>query len=180
MQLGAEPDTTGFAEGILAIDVNLDGSPDLVITPATYPALPALPVQFLLNDGSGILTPGQFDGPAPMQRFVPSIVAGHFLSASKRPGFFLPDTGSADGSGAQSGLILPSGADRLRDASDWLPRETVRTTGAAAADVDGDGIDDLAVFHDGVELLRNDGNGRFRSGPDCLLGCRPLYAAGPL
>ncbi len=168
VQLGAEPDTTGFAEGILPVDLNLDGSPDLVITPATWPILPALPVQFLLNDGSGILTPGQFDGPAPTQRFVPSIVAGHFLSASKRPGFFLPDTGPADGSGAQSGLILPSGADRLRDATSGLPHEMVRTTGAAAGDVDGNGIDDLAVFHDGVELLRNDGNGRFQADPTAI------------
>jgi hypothetical protein len=168
VQLGSEPDTTGFAEGILAIDLNLDGSPDLVITPATYPILPALPVQFLLNDGSGILTPGQFDGPAPRQRFVPSIVAGHFLRSSKRPGFFLPDTGAADGSGAQSSLILPSASNRLRDATSGLPREIVRMTGAAAGDVDGDGIDDLAVFHAGVELLRNDGSGRFQSDPTAI------------
>ncbi len=163
VQLGAQLDRTGFAEGILAADIDGDGFTDLVVTPAIYPERPELPVQFFLNSGGGILTPGQFDGATPVARFVPSIVAGRFVRASKRPGFFLPDAGPADGSGAQSKLILPSGAARLRDATDNLPRELVRTTGAAAGDVDGDGVDDLAVFHGGVELLRNDGNGRFQA-----------------
>ncbi|MGA2714481.1 MAG: cellulase family glycosylhydrolase [Bryobacteraceae bacterium] len=164
VQLGAQPDTSGFAEGILVTDVNADGLPDVLVTPINYPELPEHPVQFFLNSGGGILQPGQFDGPAPMQRAVVSIVAGKFLRSSERPGFFLPDMGPTDGSGAQSKLLLPSGAGRLRDATTGsLPQQVARTTGAAAGDVDGDGVDDLAVFHDGVHLLRNDGDGHFHA-----------------
>jgi endoglucanase len=157
VQLGGQPDTTGFAEGILVADVNADGLPDLLVTPIDYPELPGLPghpVQFFLNSGSGILQPGQFDGPPPMQRSVTSIVAGKFLRSSERPGFFLPDIGL-------SKLLLPSGAAKLRDATDALPQQTVHMLGAVAGDVDGDGVDDLVTFHDGMHLLRNDGDGHF-------------------
>lgn len=174
VQLGGQPDNTGFAEGILAADVNADGLPDLLVTPINFPGLAEHPVQFFLNSGGGILQPGQFDGPAPMQRSVLSIVAGKFLRSSGRPGFFLPDIGPADGSGAQSKLLLPSGAGKLRDATAaGLPRQIVRTLGAAAGDVDGDGVDDLAVFHDGVHLLRNDGNGSFHADEEAF----PIWAS---
>ena len=163
VQVGEQPDTSGYADGILAADVNADGWLDLVIAPMTYPELPGHAVQVFLNDGGGILRPGLFDGTAPVQRSVLSIVAGRF-DKSGRPGFFLPDKGPGDGSGAQSGLILPAGRDLLRDATANLPRETVSTLGAAAGDVDGDGVDDIAVLRaHGVELLRNDGRGN--SGP---------------
>ncbi len=168
VQVGGQPDTSGFAEGILVADVNADGLPDVLVTPIDYPELPELPVQFFLNSGGGILQPGEFDGPAPIERSVMSIVAGKFLRSSERPGFFLPDMGPTDGSGAQSKLLLPSGVSKangkLRDATTGsLPPQVVRTMGAAAGDVDGDGVDDLAVFHDGVHLLRNDGDGHFRA-----------------
>ena len=168
-QVGGQPDPSGFAEGILVADVNADGLPDVLVTPISYPELPEHPVQFFLNSGGGILQPGQFDGPAPVQRSVVSIVAGKFLRSSERPGFFLPDMGPADGSGAQSKLLLPAGAGKLRDATPGgLPQQVVRTIGAAAGDVDGDRVDDLAVFHDGVHLLRNDGDGHFHSDADAL------------
>jgi aryl-phospho-beta-D-glucosidase BglC (GH1 family) len=163
VQIGAQPDIGGFAEGILAVDVNGDGLPDLVVTPITYSALTEHPVQVFLNAGGGILEPGKFDGPSPMQTFVSAIVAGKF-DHSGRPGFFLPDLGVTDGAGAQSKLILPSGKEALRDATANLPQQIAHTTGAAAGDVDGDGIDDLVVFQDrpGMQLYRNDGAGRFR------------------
>lgn len=166
-QIGAQPDTTGYTEGILAVDVNADGLPDLVTTPITYPALDDHPVHVFLNSGGGVLAPAKFDGAAPTQKFVSAIVAGRF-DRSGRPGFFLPDLGVANGAGAQSKLILPSGRDDLRDATVNLPQQIAHTTGAAAGDVDGDGIDDVVVFHPraedglGMQLYRNDGRGRFR------------------
>jgi hypothetical protein len=162
MQIGMQPDVSGFAEGILAVDVNGDGWPDLLVTPVTYPALPEHAVQVFLNSGKGILEPGKFDGDAPTVKFVSAIVAGKF-DRSGRPGFFLPDLGTANGPGAQSKLILPSGKEALRDASANLPQQIAHTTGAAAGDVDGDGIDDLVVFQQqlGMQLFRNDGTGRF-------------------
>jgi len=162
VQLGAQPDSGGFAEGILAVDVNGDGLPDLVVTPITYPALTEHPVQVFLNSGGGILEPGKFDGPPPVQTFASAIVAGKF-DRSGRPGFFIPDLGVTNGAGAQSKLILPSGK-ALRDATTNLPQQIAHTTGAAAGDVDGDGFDDLVVFQDrpGMQLYRNDGSGRFR------------------
>jgi hypothetical protein len=165
-QIGTQPDSRGFAEGILAADVNGDGLPDLITTPIAYPSLTEHPVQVFLNSGGGILQPAKFDGDPPMQRFVSAIVAGKF-DRSGRPGFFLPDLGT-EADGAQSKLILPSGKDALHDATANLPQQLTHTTGAAAGDVDGDGIDDLVVFHPkpadamGMQLWRNNGTGRFR------------------
>jgi hypothetical protein len=133
----------------------------VVIAPMTYPLLPEHPVQVFRNSGGGVLTPQPFDGPAPLQRSVLSIVAGRF-DRSGRAGFFLPERGP-DSSGGQSKLILPSRADLLKDATRNLPSQVVSTTGAAAGDVDGDGVDDLAVLEQhGLELLHNDGTGRFQ------------------
>jgi hypothetical protein len=106
---------------------------------------------------------------------VQSIVAGRF-DKSGRPGFFLPDKGPTDGSGAQSGLIMPAGRDLLRDATVNLPQEIVSTMGAAAEDVDGDGVDDIAVLRaHGLELLRNDGAGQFRVDAKAF----PAWASDP-
>ncbi len=162
IQIGAQPDATGFAEGILAVDVNGDGLPDLVVTPLTYPALTEHAVQVFLNTGGGILEPGKFDGPPTTERFVSAVVAGKF-DHSGRPGFFLPDRGAEDGEGTQSKLILPSRKDALTDATANLPQQIAHTMGAAAGDADGDGIDDLVVFQRQmpIQLFRNDGSGRF-------------------
>jgi endoglucanase len=171
VQLGAPPDSAGYAEAILVADVNADGLPDLVVTPMTWPEVPAHPVQVFLNAGNGVFSPIVFA--APQVRAVASIVAGHF-DASGRPGFFLPDAGPHDGSGAQSKLMLPApdgtlkdGA--LKDASANLPQEIAVASGAAAGDVNGDGYDDLAVFRpQGLQLLRNDGHGNFANDPEAF------------
>jgi endoglucanase len=173
VQLGATPDSTGYAEGILVSDVNADGLPDLVITPMTWPEVPEHAVQVFLNSGNGVFSPTAFA--APQVRAVSSIVAGHF-DASGRPGFFLPDAGPQDGSGAQSKLILPTPDGKLKDATANLPRQVAATSGAAAGDVDGDGFDDLAVFRpQGLQLLRNDGKGQFENDPEAF----PPWASDP-
>jgi endoglucanase len=159
-QIGAASDTTGFAEGILATDVNGDGYPDLLVTPMTWPDLTEHTVQAWLNNGSGVFHPLAFDGPAPTVRAASSIIAGHFDS-SGRPGFFFPE----------GKLILPSGRDSLRDATASFPE----ASGAAAGDVDNDGVDDLVVFGHGTQLLRNNGEGQFMPDPEAF----PSWAVDP-
>jgi hypothetical protein len=161
VEIGAPSDPTGFAEGILATDINADGFPDLVIAPMTWPEVPEHSVQVYLNDGAGIFRLASFEGAAPKVRAVSSIVAGHFDS-SGRPGFFFPDPGPKDGPGAQSKLILPAGRDTMRDATANLPQGVAVTYGAAAGDVDGDGFDDLALFTSrSIQLLHNNGQAHF-------------------
>jgi hypothetical protein len=161
VQMGPPTDPTGFAEGILATDINADGVPDLVIAPMTWPEVPEHPVQVYLNDGAGIFHAAQFEGIAPTVRAVSSIVAGRFDS-SGRPGFFFPDPGPKDSLGAQSKLILPAAGDRMLDATANLPQTVAVTWSAAAGDIDGDGFDDLALFNQrSIQLLHNDGQAHF-------------------
>jgi endoglucanase len=176
-QIGAPEDATGFAEGILAADLNADGYPDLIVTPMTWPELTEHPLQAYLNDGTGVFHPADFAGSVPTVRAVESIVMGRFDS-SGRPGFFLPDAGPRDGSGAQSRLVLSAFSEQgsLRDATENLPQQIAVTYGAAAGDVDGDGFDDIAIFRqDGLQLLRNDGMGNFAPDP----GAFPPFASDP-
>jgi aryl-phospho-beta-D-glucosidase BglC (GH1 family) len=158
----------GYAEGLLVADLNADGLPDLIMTPINYPSLPEFSVQAFINQGGGVMLPATWDGAAPTQKFVSSIVQGKF-DRSGRPGFFLPDNGPTNGSGAQSKLILPSTNNTLKDASSGLPQQIISTVGGAAGDVDNDGVDDLVVFYNSspqrtpMQLLRNDGSGHFHA-----------------
>ena len=158
VQIGAQPDTKGYAEGILSIDINGDGLADLVVAPVTYPDLTDRPVQLFLNSGDGVMKPALFDGPPPVQKFVSSILAGRF-DRSGRAGLFFADRG--DDAGARNGLALPSNGGKMRNATANLPQQQAKTMGAAVGDVDGDGIDDLVVFDPSPRLLRNDGTGHF-------------------
>jgi hypothetical protein len=160
-------DKRGFAEAMLPTDINGDGRLDLLVTSIDWPGLSPHEVRLFLNSPGGLLEPAAFDGPAPAGRLISSIVPGRF-DRSGRGGFFLPDSGQPDGPGSRSILLLPSGPATLRAASANLPPETAHTTGAVAGDVDGDGADDLVVFHPypgdglGMELYRNDGTGHFQ------------------
>lgn len=156
----------GYAEGILAVDINADGFPDLILTPVSDPSLPDYSVQVFLNMGNGVLVPARWEGRPPAQKFVSSIVAGNF-DGTGRPGLFLADKGFPDGSGAQSRLILPSAGGALRDATEGIPQQLARTMSAIAGDLESDGFDDLVVFttaesgHLHAQIWRNDGSGTF-------------------
>ena len=169
VQLGGAPIGNGYGEGIVAVDLNADGLPDIVMTTANYPSLPDLPVQVFTNQGGGVMSPAAFTGPIPRQQFVDVIVPGKF-DRSGRLGIFLPDQGHGPtgGSGAQSKLVLPAANNTLQDATSNLPQQIVWTIGGAAGDVNGDGADDLAVFYNGsnrlpMQILRNNGTGRFQA-----------------
>ena len=154
--------SVGSSEALAAADIDGDGRPDLVSARVSWPAVPAFPVEVFLNLGGGVMraAPDLFDGAPPMVKFASSIVVGHF-DTSGRPGFFFPDQGPTEGT--QTRLILPAPNGRLRDATANLPWEQYRAVGAAAADIDGDGVDDLVVpyLNAPTQLLRNNGFGLF-------------------
>ena len=136
------------------------------MTTIDWPALAPHTIRMFLNFG-GLFEPAVFDGTAPVGRLIQSIVPGRF-DRSGRTGYFLPDHGRPDGPGTPNILLLPTGAAGLRSAPANLPGEAAHTTGAVAGDLDGDGADDLVVFHPyaqdglGMELYRNDGDGHFQ------------------
>ena len=167
-QIGALSANGGGAEALALADLNGDGLPDLVQASVNYPSTPSLPIQLFVNIQNGVFQsrPDLIEGAVPTVQFASMIATGHF-NRTGRPGFFFPDKGPTDGSGAQSRLLLPQADGKYADATAYLPQEKLQTPAAAAGDVDGDGMDDLAVFHyrgasRGVtELWRNDGSGHF-------------------
>jgi len=146
VQIGDVPDAGAQEKALLAIDG------DVVMTSEGGP------IEFFVNSGDGIMRPRKFDGPAPVLKNGDAIVSGKF-DRSGRSGFFFPD-----GEG-KSRLVMPSGKASLREVAGDFPDGI---TGAAAGDVDGDGIDDLVVFTPNPELLRNDGAGHFRPDPNAF------------
>ncbi len=177
VQIGVQPETKGYAEGILAVDVNADGLPDLVITPITWPDLTDQPVQLFVNSGDGVMRPVPFDGPPPVQKLASSILAGRF-DRSGWAGLFFPDRGTTDGPGAQNGLALPVEGGKMRNATTNLPQRLAKTDGAAVGDVDGDGIDDIVVFEPVPRLLRNDGTGHFAFDDTAFSGVTDAFRCG--
>jgi uncharacterized protein (TIGR03437 family) len=173
---GAEPVQYGpplpyggnTASAIIA-DVNGDGLPDLVVTVG---AGNPNPVEFFLNDGAGGLayTPTMVDSSA-VTTSVDVIVAGQFDS-SGRPGLFFAEEGAHAGTGGQSLLLLPSSNGTYQNATANLPQQIASTYSADAADIDGDGYDDLVLFNGPpvggsfnnrlpLQILHNDGTGKF-------------------
>ena len=165
---------TVYAEGLVVADLNGDGAPDVVLTPINWPSLPDAPVQLFLNAGDGVMTPRPLSGSPPTQQFVDVMVPGKF-DLSGRLGVFLPDQGRVPAGGAEdaSKLILPAASSTFRTGGESAATDSILTIGAAAADIDGDGVDDLAVFYNGsnrlpTQILRNDGTGKFANDPQAL------------
>lgn len=156
-------------ESAIVADVNGDGLPDLVVTVG---AGNTNPVEFFLNDGTGglINTPTLSDSSS-VTEWVDVIVAGHFNS-SGRPGLFFAEEGPHNGTGGQSLLLLPSSNGTYQNATANLPQQIASAFSADAADIDGDGYDDLVVFNGPpvggsfnnrmpLQILHNDGTGKF-------------------
>ncbi len=173
---GAEPVQYGpptpyvdNAESEIIADVNGDGLPDLVVTVG---AGSPNPVEFFLNDGAGglVYAPTVADSSA-VSTAVDVIATGHFDSSGRR-GLFFAEEGAYGGTGGQSLLLLPSSNGAYRNATANLPQQIASTFSADAADIDGDGYDDLVLFNGPpaggsfnsrlpLQILHNDGTGKF-------------------
>ena len=176
-QIGAQPDTRGYAESMAAADINGDGLADLVVTPITWPDLSPLPVQLFINVGDGVMKPVAFDGPPVTQVFSSGIYTGRFERSGRR-GLFFAERGTEEGAGGQSALALPVEGGGMRDASMNLPQRLARTVGAVVGDVDDDGFDDIVVFEPRPKLLMNDGTGHFTLDPAAFAGITDGFRCG--
>jgi uncharacterized protein (TIGR03437 family) len=163
VQYGPPTPYVDNSESVLVADVNGDGLPDLVVTVG---AGNPNPVEFFLNDGAGGLVnaPSMADSSA-VTTWVDVIVAGKFDS-SGRLGLFFAEEGAHAGTGGQSLLLLPSSNGTYQNATANLPQQIAFTNSADAADIDGDGFDDLVLFNAPpvslpLQILHNDGTGKF-------------------
>jgi hypothetical protein len=148
-------------------DFNGDRLDDLLVTRARWPTDEPFDVLVLLNDGFGGLTDGStsWDGP-PARTIFPYRIAVADFNGDGADDAFVADTGSdvPPFSGAQSSLLLSTGAGTVRDASGNLPRQSAYTYFTDAADVDRDGDRDLFLANTiraTPQILLNDGQGRF-------------------
>ena len=161
----------GFLQELASADLTGDGLDDVVLTHAMWQTEETFPITILVNDGRGDLvdrTTSLFDGPVPTPQFPRQTVLADF-NGDGRKDILVADTGF-DGEpfpGYHSHLALSTPDGRWRDASANLPRAKRFTHSAAAGDVDGDGDEDIVLGHLGapIELLLNDGSGRFAASP---------------
>jgi endoglucanase len=172
VQYGPALRSIGNTESSIVVDVNGDGLPDLVVA-SLNPVTTTNPIEFFLNDGSGglINTPTLADLSV-VTKWVDVIAAGRF-DGSGRPGLFFADEGPHDGTGGQNLLLLPSSNGSYRNATPTgVPQQIASTYSADAADIDGDGFDDLVLFNGPpvngsfsnrlpLQILHNDGTGNF-------------------
>lgn len=157
-----------FVSATSATDLDGDGLPDLVATPARFPETGGETVVILKNQGGGGMsnvTASSIAGAVPKTLLCRRIVTAD-LNGDGRPDLFFADQGQS-GKGTQSRLLLSGPDGRYIDSSGNLPQQVAATTSADAADTRGNGLVDLILFNDQsatrapLQLLSNDGQGRF-------------------
>jgi hypothetical protein len=161
----------GFLQELRRADLTGDGLEDLVLTHAMWQTEETFPITILVNDGNGDLvdrTTALFDGPVTATQFPRQTVLEDF-NGDGRLDILIADHGydAEPFPGFESHLALSTADGRWRDASANLPRVKRFTHSATAGDVDGDGDADVVLGHLGapIELLLNDGTGRFGAAP---------------
>jgi hypothetical protein len=158
-------------------DLNGDGHPDVVVTRIAYPlAYATFPIGIFLGDGTGGFQDGAslFDGSPPRTQHGRQIVIADF-NGDARDDLFVADHGydAMPFPGHQNALALSTPDARLVDATSNLPPASDFSHSAAAADIDGDGDQDIYVGNlwggdSPPYLLLNDGSGHFVRGAGLL------------
>ena len=164
----------GSVQELATGDVTGDGLVDVVVTRIDFNSAQTFPIEILVNDGRGGFrdqTAQLFEGLVPRPEWPRQTVLADF-NGDRRADILTANTGNdvPPFPGSPSTLVLSSANGKFVDASGNLPREPAFTHSAAAGDVDQDGDADVLLGHLGrpVELLLNDGSGRFTSAPGLL------------
>jgi hypothetical protein len=159
-------------------DLNGDGLEDVVITKSTFQTYETYELDILLNDGNGSLvlaTSSVFSGTVPAVQNPTQVVIADFNGDGVND-IFVADHGydAYPFPGYQNTLVLSAPDGKLVNATANLPQQKDFTHSAAAADIDGDGDQDLYIGNIWGQnlinppILVNDGNGAFAIGEDRL------------
>lgn len=156
------------ARDVAAVDVNGDAATDIVLGNSFYDR-----VEVLLNDGTG-----QFLQP-------PKFAAGPPTFPGSEPGAFVvrdfdgngkPDVAITNVDRNDVTILLHTGQGKLDGQTNYSYPVGLRPVAIAAADLNGDGRDDLVVENEGDEnlvVLLNQGNGKFYISAPYVLGLTP-------
>lgn len=174
----------GYLTEIAVGDVTGDGKADIVGVRQDY-THGTLPLVILAGNGKGgfsDVTSSVFVGPVPGTQHARQIVLADF-NGDHVDDIYVADHGydAAPFAGWPDTLVLSQPGGKLVDASANLPRENGFTHSAAAADVNGDGANDIYVGNLGSAtseepaVLANDGTGHFTR----IAGALPDFMLGP-
>jgi len=163
----------GHPGWLIVEDWTQDGHPDIFAIPTYEGGGADVGAVVLANDGHGGFveaTASVFRGPVPAFEVPREIVAADF-NGDSHADLFVADHGLDDWPwpGHQNILILSAPGGKLVDATASLPQQSDMTHSADAADIDGDGDQDLYIGNLIYELPHpqlwlNDGSGRFTRG----------------
>ena len=152
---------------VVAADLNGDGVTDLVVACAGGAANPGSTVDVLLGNGDGTFQAAQSYAAGPS----PSFVAVADFNGDGIPDLAVADGGVALQPGGAVSVLLGNGDGTFQTAQSYTVPSSAHAV--AVADVNGDGIADLAVSQDsGVSVLLGNGDGTFQNPQN-------YYAAGP-
>ncbi len=174
-ELLAEVPSEGHPGYLVVEDLTQDGHPDVFGVPTEEGGTADLGPVVLVNDGNGGFveaTASVFLGPIPAFTVPREIVVADF-NGDSHPDLFVADHGLDDWPwpGHQNILILSAPGGKLVDATGPLPQQSDMTHSADAADIDGDGDQDLYIgnmIYDRPppQLWLNDGSGQFTRGEE--------------